>query len=183
MSFTDTNALTIIIQSTASMTKELEHEIDNLDHLAFSMNGEQEDNGIEWVMSSTWFVLGRLGCRLVSQVGVVDRTIQVAGQSLAIGGIGGVATHPDFQRRGFAAILLQAAKDEMIRRGGYDFAMLFCDPKKIPYYAKNGFRQVHNPIYIHQSVGRVLFEDHQMVLQLSGKPWPEGDVDVNGPPW
>jgi GNAT superfamily N-acetyltransferase len=175
--------LQITFQDADSLSKELQEEIDAVDHLAFCMDGVGDDNGIEWAMSATWYVLGRLGGRLVSQIGLLNRTIQVSGQSLTIAGIGGVATHPDFQRRGFAAILMQAAAEQMRRLGGYDFAMLYCDPKLIPFYAKSGYRQVLNRIYILQHGQRVLFEDHQMVLPLSGKPWPDGDVDVNGPPW
>jgi GNAT superfamily N-acetyltransferase len=186
MTIQEETKLQITIQNVDSLSKEQKEEIDAVDHLAFTMDGEEEADTIEWAMSSSWFVLGRLDDRLVSLIGVLNRTIDVSGQRLVIGGIGGVATHPDFQRRGFAAKLLQAAAEEMRRRGSddpYDFAMLFCDPKLIPYYGKNGFYQVHNPIYILQSGRRVLFEDHQMVLPLSGKSWPEGDVDVNGPPW
>ena len=185
MTIPEKEKLQITFEVADSLSKEQREEIDAVDHLAFSMEGG-DDESIEWAMSSTWFVLGRLGGRLVSLIGVLDRTIQVAGQNLAIGGIGGVATHPDFQRRGFAAMLLQAAKEEMLRRSSshsYDFAMLFCDLKKATYYAKQGYYLIHNPIYILQSAGRVLFEEYQMVLPLSGKPWPEGDVDVNGPPW
>jgi predicted acetyltransferase len=183
MTIQEETGLQITFQDVDSLSKEQREEIDTVDHLAFTQDGEEDDDSIEWSMSSTWYALGRLEGRLVSLIGVLNRTISVAGQSLVIAGIGGVATHPDFQRRGFAASLLQAAAGQMRRLGGYDFAMLYCSPEKIPYYAKSGFRQVLNRIYILQHGQRVLFEDHQMVLPLSGKPWPDGDVDVNGPPW
>jgi aminoglycoside 2'-N-acetyltransferase I len=183
MTIQEESKLQITFEDVDSLSMELREEIDRVDHLAFTMDGGGDNESIEWAMSSTWFALGRLGGRLVTQFGVLNRIIQVNGQKLSIAGIGGVATHPDFQRRGFAANLLQAGSDQMRRLGGYDFAMLYCDPKLIPYYAKSGYRQVLNSIYILQHGQRVLFEDHQMVLPLSGKPWPEGDVDVNGPPW
>jgi GNAT superfamily N-acetyltransferase len=183
MTLQEETKLQITFQDVACLSKELQEEIDAVDHLAFCYQGAEDDDSIEWANSSTWFALGWLGGRLVTQFGVLNRTIQAGGQNLSIAGVGGVATHPDFQRRGFAADLLQAGADQMRRLGGYDFAMLYCNPKLIPYYAKSGYRQVVNPIYILQHGQRVLFEDHQMVLPLSGKPWPEGDVDVNGPPW
>jgi len=183
MTIQEETKLQITFEDVVSLSKELREEIDAVDHLAFCYQEGEEDDGIEWANATTWFALGWLGGRLVSQLGVVDRTIYIGGQSLSIAGIGGVATHPDFQRRGFAAIVLQAAAEQMRRLGGYDFAMLYCNPKLIPYYAKSGYRQALNLIYILQYGQRVLFNDHQMVLPLSGKPWPEGDVDVNGPPW
>ncbi|MGD0005861.1 MAG: GNAT family N-acetyltransferase [Anaerolineaceae bacterium] len=172
----------ITFQAADCLAKEQEQEINTLDHLAFSGSGE-EDNYIEWAMSSTWYALGWLDGRLVSQIGILDRAIRAGGQMLSIAGVGGVATHPEFQRRGFAGVLLQAAVEQMRQRGGYDFAMLFCDTRMITYYTKRGYRLVHNPLYILQSGRRVLFESDKMVLPLSGKPWPEGEVDVNGPPW
>lgn len=183
MTIQEETRLQITFQDVDSLSAELKEEIDAVDHLAFCYQEGEDDDGIEWANSSTWFVLGRLDGRLVTQIGVLNRMIQAGGQELSIAGVGGVATHPDFQRRGFAAHLLQAAAEQMRRLGGYDFAMLYCNPKLIPYYAKSGYRQVVNPIYILQHGQRVLFEDHQMVLPLSGKLWPEGDVDVNGPPW
>ena len=183
MGLQEKTKLQITFEDVASLPKELREEIDVVDHLAFCYQGEEEDDGIEWANSTTWFALGWLDGRLVSLLGVLNRTISIGGQSLSIAGIGGVATHPEFQRRGFAAVVLQAAAEEMRRLGGYDFAMLYCNPKLIPYYAKSGYCQALNRIYILQHGQRVLFEDHQMVLPLSGKPWPDGDVDVNGPPW
>jgi predicted acetyltransferase len=175
--------LHITIQSSDSFGGELEKELDALDHAAYSIYAEDENDDIQWAESASWHVLGRINGKLVSKIGIVDRTILVGGQSLSIAGVGGVGTHPQFQRRGFAREMLKAAADEMRLRGSYDFAMLFCSSHMIPYYAKSGYCQIQNPIYILQRGQRVLFEDHQMVLPLSGKPWPEGEADLNGPPW
>ncbi len=183
MTIQEETKLQITFEAVDSISKELQEKIDGVDHLAYTIDGEGDNESIEWANAATWYALGWLGGRLVSQLGVLNRTIYIGGQSLSIAGIGGVATHPEFQRRGFAANVLQAAAEQMRRLGGYDFAMLYCDLKLIPYYAKSGYRQALNRIYILQHGKQVLFEDHQMVLPLSGKAWPDGDVDVNGPPW
>jgi len=186
MTFPNDSNLVITFQMTDSLTKEQAQEIDTVDHLAFCPDGVEGEDSIEWAMSSTWHVLGRLEGKLVSQIGILDRTIRAGGQSLTIAGVGGVATHPEYQRRGFARLLMEAAVDQMRQRGpsnSYDFAMLFCDTTMIPYYTKRGYGLVPNPVYILQSGKRVLFDDNKMVLPLSGKPWPDGEIDVNGPPW
>jgi predicted acetyltransferase len=180
------NQLQIIIQTTASMTKDLQHEIDYLDYLAFAINDDKEEDFTNWAIASTWYVMGRLGDKLVSQIGIVDRTVQVGGQSLSIAGIGGVATHPQFRRRGFTGVLLQTALKQMRQRGSsdtYDFAMLFCYDPMIPFYTKRGFTQVPNLVHILQAGQWILFGDNRMILPLSGKPWPEGEVDVSGRSW
>ena len=186
MTFPGQNQLQIIIQTTASFGKDLENEINHLDYLAFAINDDKAEDFNDWAMSSTWYVMGRLGGKLVSHIGIVDRTVRVGGQSLSIAGIGGVATHPQFRRRGFTGMLLQTALEQMRQRGSgnsYDFAMLFCSDPMLPYYTKRGFSEVPNPVHILEAGRWILFEDHRMVLPLSGKPWPEGEVDVSGRSW
>jgi predicted acetyltransferase len=183
MTLSGETPLQVIVQTTASMGKALENEINYLDYLAFAINDDKEEDFNDWAMSSTWYVMGRLGGRLVSQIGIVDRTVHVGEQSLSIAGVGGVATHPQFRRRGFTDVLLQTAVEQMRQHHAYDFAMLFCSDHMVHYYTQRGFSQVPNPVHILQSGQWILFEDHRMVMPLSGKPWPEGEVDVNGRSW
>jgi predicted acetyltransferase len=186
MSLTGEGSLQVIVQTTQSMGKDLENEINFLDYQAFAINDDKQEDFNDWAMFSTWYVMGRLGGKLVSQIGIVDRTIRVGGQSLSVAGIGGVATHPEFRRRGFTGILLKTALEQM-RQGGpqdaYDFAMLFCSNHMLPYYTKRGFCLVNNPVYVLDSGKWILFADNKMILPLSGKPWPDGELDVNGRSW
>jgi predicted acetyltransferase len=176
--------LEISIRPSKKLTPAEAHETEILDKLAFAgEGGEEYDDGIQWIEESKWHVLGRVGGVLVSQVIVSDQHITIGGQSLSIAGVGGVGTHPDWRRRGFARHLLKAAEDLVRTEGGYDFGMLFCDPKMIPYYASCGYIQIFNQIFIIQRGQRVAFIDHQMVLPISGKLWPEGVVDIPGRPW
>lgn len=186
MSLPGENPLQVIIQTTDSMGKDLENEINHLDYLAFGINDDKEEDFSDWAMFSTWNVMGRLEGKLVSQIGIVDRTIRVGGQSLPVAGVGGVATHPACRKSGFAGVLLNAALEQMRQRrpqDAYDFAVLFCSNHIIPFYTKRGFCPVQNPVYVLESGKWVLFEDNKMVLPLSAKPWPEGEMDVYGRSW
>jgi GNAT superfamily N-acetyltransferase len=174
----------ISIRSSKSLTPAEQQEIDGLDKLAFyEEGGEDYNHDIQWIEESDYHVLGYVDGTLVSQVILSSQHILAGSQSLYIAGVGGVGTHPSWRRRGFARRLLKAAEDLIRSEGSYDFAMLFCDPKMIPYYASCGYIQVLNPIFIIQRGQRVEFDDHQMVLPISGKPWPEGVVDIPGRPW
>jgi predicted acetyltransferase len=182
----DETPLQIIIQTTDTFGKDLQNEINYLDYLAFAINDDKAEDFNDWAMASTWYVMGRVGGKLVSQIGIVDRTVRVGGQSLSIAGIGGVATHPQFRRRGFTGVLLQTALEQMRQRSSgnaYDFAMLFCTDHMVHYYTQRGFCQVTNPVHIFEAGQWILFEDHRMIMPLSGKPWPEGEVDVSGRSW
>jgi GNAT superfamily N-acetyltransferase len=173
----------IVIRLTDSLSDEERNAIDTVDHLAFFEEGEDENDEIEWALSSTWGILGNLDGVLVSYIGILRRVIRVGGEDITVGGIGGVATHPAWRRRGYAHALLKAAAEFMQKEGDIDFTMLFCSCEMIPYYQKSGYRLVKNPLYITQSSGRLRFDDNYMVLPVSGKPWPEGEIDISGPPW
>jgi predicted acetyltransferase len=80
--------------------------------------------------------------RLVSHVRIFDRTMWVRGVPLRAGGIGSVATHPDYRKHGFASILLEDAIAEMERRG-YHFSFLFTGIAH--FYARLGWRVVRMP--------------------------------------
>lgn len=184
MTIPEKTTLDVLIQPSDAISEELNREIDTLDHLAFFEEGETDDIlNIEWAASSQWEVLGRLEGRLVSRIAIIQRSINVGDQTVRIAGIGGVATHPDWRRNGFARRLLQASLDFIRSTNAFDFSMLFCADEMIPYYGKSGYSQVHNPLYIWQKGQRVPFNDNKMVLPVSGMSWPEGEVDVQGAPW
>ena len=67
----------------------------------------------------------------------------------------GLATHPDFQRQGYAGTLLQILIDEA-RADGREGVVLTCKEHKIAYYASFGFKDegfagsVHGGVAWHQ---------------------------------
>jgi len=176
--------LEIAIRSSNSLTEEEAREAEILDKLAYvEEDGDDCDDGIQWIEESNWDILGWVDGKLVSHVILSKHVIRVGSQSLTIAGVGGVATHPAWRRLGFAGRLLKAAEDLMRSEGCYDFGMLFCDTEMIPYYSRNGYTLVHNPLFIMQRGQRVPFDDNELVLPISGKLWPEGVVDIPGSPW
>jgi len=62
--------------------------------------------------------------KIVSAVRVANRPVRIGGVRVEMGGIGGVSTHPDYQRRGYSTRLLQAQIAYM-QEQGYDISMLF----------------------------------------------------------
>ena len=60
-----------------------------------------DTNNLVW-SENDWYVLVNLDGQMVSHVGIVERTGTVNGQPVRLGGIGGVATLPDWRRHGYA---------------------------------------------------------------------------------
>src|SRR5262247_2635180 len=56
--------------------------------------------GASWESVSTPFVCVENG-RLIAHVGVIELSLVLAGQVVKVGSIHGVATHPDYRRRGY----------------------------------------------------------------------------------
>jgi predicted N-acetyltransferase YhbS len=82
--------------------------------------------------------------RPVSSVQVFTKRIRLRGETVLLGGIGSVATHPDYERRGIASRLLRLAIDEMERRGML-LSLLFTG--RISFYERLGWVQVPYPAW------------------------------------
>lgn len=57
--------------------------------------------------------------RIAANVSIIRRRIFLGGKSIAMGGIGSVATHPDFRQKGYAKILMEEVLRAMIDEGTY----------------------------------------------------------------
>ncbi len=142
----------------------------------------EDGDDIEW-SNPSWWVMGRLDGRIVSLVGVLTREIQVGGQAVLVSGIGGVATHPDYQRRGLAGALMQRAAVFMREELHAPFGLLVCSDHRVHYYAKFGWQLLRSPMLFDHREKKDVFEGNVMVLPLADIPWPEGTVDLRGLPW
>ena len=79
--------------------------------------------------------IGLLGDRLVAHWGVWKYTMRIGAAHVQVGGIGAVATDPEFRQRGYMDLTLQASLDAM-RAQGYDLSLLFGIPS---FYRRCGY--------------------------------------------
>jgi predicted acetyltransferase len=120
---------------------------------------------------------------VVCHVGVYRREVKWNGRKMRAGGIGGVATLPGSQRRGYASIALNAAIRTLKDEGATDFALLFCEPHNAPFYAGRGWKPFEGEIYADQPEGRIRFEAiAPYVYKLKSAPL-RGVIDLCGLPW
>jgi predicted N-acetyltransferase YhbS len=176
------SSLEIVFKKVEELTPQELVEMNEVDHLAFYEEDGDDPWWQEWATPEMRF-LGKEAGLVVSTVGLIRREILVGEKVCHIGGIGGVATLPARQRMGFAGRLMEASTDHMRYDPWYEYGMLFCDPKRISYYAKSGYSLIENRIYVRRNGERVSFVDTCMALPLRGLEFPAGDVDCQGLPW
>ncbi len=166
------------------VSPELEHAIDALDHLAFA--GEQADDpefaSIEWG-SPDWMALGFQESELVSQLCLNKREIAVGATRVWVAGVGGVATHPNWLRRGFASQVLRASETFMHKTLRVPFGLLVCADETQPVYARCGWQTVARKLIFIQDEKLRSLETCVMILPLTRQSWPEGEINLLGLPW
>jgi aminoglycoside 2'-N-acetyltransferase I len=128
---------------------------------------------------------------VVCHVGIFRREVTWNGRKLRAGGIGGVATREDSQRRGYASIALNAAIQTLKDEGATDFALLFCEPHHAPFYTKRGWKPFDGEIYADQPQGgvqggvreRARFDAIEPYVYDLRRAPRQGVIDLCGLPW
>ncbi len=159
--------------------------IDAIDHLAFASSPSAPQSNEEPICwsKSEYYGIGILDSQIVSQLAILHREVRVGDQLVRVGGIGGVATHPDFQRRGYANLLLKEAVDFMGHEMKVPFGLLVCSSEREKYYSKSGWLAISSPMIFNYGNGKRTWHETTMILPLSDSLWPAGTVDLNGFPW
>ncbi|HPH95881.1 MAG TPA: GNAT family N-acetyltransferase [Anaerolineaceae bacterium] len=166
----------------------LKKQIHTVNDLAFSTAGPEDPkfDHITW-SESEWAACGLIEDTLVTFFAMLKRQVTAGGVPVWVAGIGGVSTHPDWQRRGYARQLLRAAVPVMRDTIGADFGLLLCEDHVVPVYASCGWQVVGSSFLFSQpemAAGeRRRLITCVMALPLTGEAWPEGEIDFCGLPW
>src|SRR4030095_14741309 len=121
--------------------------------------------------------------RPISHVGDLKHVVSVAGQPRAIGGVGGVVTVPEAQKRGCARRLMEHATEFFQREWKVDAGLLFCLTKLEPYYEALGWQTVVSPVLIEQPNARIDSPLKVMILPLGGQSWSHETIELRSLPW
>lgn len=119
----------------------------------------------------------------VALAGAMVARVTAGTETFPVAGIGGVLVTRRMRGRGLARLVIEAAM-QLARELGPERAMLFCDEKLRPLYARFGFLAIDAPVSAEQPGGRVLMPMSAMWAPLAeGIDWPAGDVAVQGRPF
>jgi aminoglycoside 2'-N-acetyltransferase I len=130
-----------------------------------------------------WVTLLSIDDHIVSHVSITDRVCDVGGTAVRVGGIGGVATLPEFRQRGFAHRTMSASADFMRDQMRVDFGLLFCGFRMEPFYKSLGWQTIPARVFYNQPDRKILEDGLLMALPCTQTVWPQGVVDVCGLPW
>jgi aminoglycoside 2'-N-acetyltransferase I len=159
-------------------------EIDTVCDRAFNADQEEDPSyGIQWVAHNDWHVVAKLEGAILSHVGIVERTGSVDGHPVKLGGVGAVATLPEFQKKGFASSAMTLAAGFMRDSLKVDFGLLVCARGTVPFYHHLGWQEVAGPLVFDQPHGKVTYPEVTMVLPCARQDWPPGTIDLCGLPW
>ena len=125
--------------------------VKELDLLCFRHHGEPTDkqhaDGKDRFCSSAdlkYYILAMESGRIIGETRVYKRTITFNGQKIVLGGIGSVATHPDFRKQGVATKMVRRGMD-FLKKDLCDVAYLCADGqslKALEFYESFGFRRL-----------------------------------------
>jgi GNAT superfamily N-acetyltransferase len=119
----------------------------------------------------------------VSHVGVLKHVISLNGEPATVGGVGGVVTLPEAQKKGFARRLMRHTAKFFEREWKVDGGLLFCLPGLKSYYEALGWQEVESAVVVAQPNGKIASPLPVMVLPLSEGGWSSGSIDLRSLPW
>ena len=138
--------------------------------------------GLTWRMP-TFHVLICSGDQPVSHVGLIRDVVQVGGERIPVGGLGGVVTIPGFQGRGLAQRGLARALQVFAEEWALRHALLFCFPPLLGFYEGLGWQRWTEPVWVAQPEGEIQMPVHTLARSWDGGHWPAGEMKIGGLPW
>ena len=121
---------------------------------------------------------------LVSHAGAFVRKGEWDGLPVKLGGIGGVVTHPEYRRQGYARAAIKRALEWLHDEPKVAFALLFCEPHNVEYYAHQGWQTFAGTVVVRQPSGTGPFTLFRpMTLSVRQRAALTGKLDLLGEPW
>jgi GNAT superfamily N-acetyltransferase len=124
---------------------------------------------------------------IISHLDFEIRQINVGAESILIAGIGEVATHPKFHKRGLGRLLMSELNKALRTTTPVDFGYLQCRQAVLGFYTQVGWYIVNNKVqYIDPDTDKLTLGDSNSLILpacCSIDKWPTGLIDLQGMPW
>ncbi|MDD4870131.1 MAG: GNAT family N-acetyltransferase [Kiritimatiellae bacterium] len=122
---------------------------------------------------------GGISCSLE----IIEREVLSGGCRCRVAGIGNLMTPVQYRGKGLAGIAMRKAMEFIDQKLQIAHGFLLCSESLVKYYAALGWKQVLAPVFYTQPSGRLQWHECAMVYFIEEKPWPPGEIDLQGYPW
>jgi GNAT superfamily N-acetyltransferase len=169
----------IIVAPHDQLTEAEQAAVDAIERQAFA---DESPSAFEWDGGDETVLLSDDTDRAVSTAAILWRSATLADREIVAGGIGGVATAPDAQGRGFASVTLQAAEAALTSRP-VDLLVLFCQPALRPFYEARGWVESPWRTWVVRGGESVVFDEQLTMVKAPQAIEASGDLVIANSPW
>lgn len=128
-------------------TKEQQKPFDELTLNHWGEHADEESSKLDFFDLPRLMVLAEEVGEVVSGLVVLMKTVIINNKFFMVGGIGGVVTHTEYRRKGYATKVLKICL-EYLKKGGVDVALLCTDLDRLgEFYGAVGFERLDKPYY------------------------------------
>ncbi len=125
---------------------------------------------------------------IVAHLDFEQRAIGVGAAEVLVAGVGEVATHPDYRRRGLGRRLMAELRTVLREICPVDFGFLECREAVVGFYASVGWRRIVQPVREQEAETGAWIEYNGPTLILPARrtfeEWPHAElIDLRGMPW
>ena len=124
--------------------------------------------------------------QVLGHVGVVLRTVDAGGVQTDIAGIQNLAVSPQIRGSMVSWALMRRSMKEAKKNRSVPFGLLFCVPALEELYAAMKWKRIDAVVTMRDEEGNTVGipgKNIAMVLELADRPFPEGNIDLQGMDW
>jgi GNAT superfamily N-acetyltransferase len=158
-----------------TMTEKQQKDVDYINHTCLSGSDDSEEiefdiNTYEYSAPEDGMFLFFDGERAVGRAAVHKTLTEYDGQEYYLGGFGGLAVLPEYQGKGYARKLAEAALKKACEIG-VDVACMEADMENgvTDFYQKLGFKFLNRPAYFINHGNNEVPDDKVMIMGLNNK--------------
>lgn len=126
-----------------------------------------------------WIIRDSSG-RLIAHACIHDKMLGSSEGDIHIGGVAEVCVHPNARGQGLVRLLLHHIQ-QWLATHNFEFSVLFGDAN---VYSSSGYVSIPNPIQYYEPATQQWLTTpiaSAMILPLSARKWPTGQIDLRGP--
>jgi GNAT superfamily N-acetyltransferase len=143
---------------------------------------DMDTSGLTWRSYATGFLLTVDGAP-ASYFRALTHVCDVDGRPVTVGGLGGLVTLPEYQRRGYGSRLVRAVLVALRDRWHVDAALAFCLDTRLAFYRSLGAEVIPGRVTILATDGPRQAPFHTLWWPFRAGLWPVTTVNLRSPLW